>query len=494
MSTTHPDREALLAASNGEITGISLVLLERHLDGCETCRSQVHEFRREWASYLEFHDTHLKAALPAPPTPWEDLRERMTPSRAGATSARWTAMRWVGIAAAATVAILAAWQYLKHPPAVSAAELLGRAVAAAPAPNKTRRIVLRTKRQTLVRAAVSTAPASEPERALRAYFDAANYSWADPLSAQSFQAWRRGLDAPVDHVDEIPAAEGGGEALYRISTSTESGALRHATLSLRQADLAPVSTHLEFQGETVDISHIANSDAPAPTERRNTSPPVEAPLPEAPPPGLADEVRVVAALHSIGADLGEPVVIERTRDAIQVSLFGLPPERMTEIRTALEPFPYVRVDTADSRPRPKPPGPSANPATDRILEWSDTILSRAFAARALATRFPASSEEGLDPASRALLRTMVVDHGQALENALAQLSAELPPRVPAAPGPAAADWRQSTERVLEAARRLDQILNRSFASRGEGKMEDVTEALGQLRAVAAADKPHWSGR
>jgi hypothetical protein len=64
-------------------------------------------------------------------------------------------------------------------------------------------------------------------------FRAANYDWDDPLSAKSFQAWRDRLPEKRDEVIEERDA-------YRIRTSTDSGELLEATLTLRIPDLQPL--------------------------------------------------------------------------------------------------------------------------------------------------------------------------------------------------------------------------------------------------------------
>ncbi len=473
----HPDHEALLAeVTGGEPTSDT----RQHLEICEDCRQMAAELQRQWEAYRVFHKGPMTEMLPQPPQPWEDLRPRMN-TRSG----NW---QWMAIAAAMLLTVLAAWQYLRQPPSVSAAVLLVKAVAAAKTPNPARRIVVRSTRRTLVRPAVEAA-APDSEKDFRALFAEANYSWEEPLSAKSYQEWRGTLESATDHVEEIPAGAAGSEALYLISTSTTTGKIHHATLSLRQADLSPVLTHLEFPGETIEISP---EPAPPPPPAATI---VKAPTMEIPSPGptASDELRVVAALHSLAADLGEPVVIERTAEAIRISMVGVSPERAATIRATLTQLPLVNVAAADLRPSALPPGPSANPAADRILALSDAVMARAFAIRNLEARFP--NGDAMAPPDRDTLRVIFADHAQALEQKLNDLTAAVQPRLPTLTAdPAPPTSKASPESLLAAARDLDQALNRAFASRADSQIEGVAEALAQLRAAVVAHRNHWSNQ
>jgi hypothetical protein len=477
----HPDREALLAEMTG---GDPTRETRQHLESCEDCRQLAAELRRQWDAYRAFHHGPLAEMLPQPPRPWEDLRPRMI--------ARSNVWQWTAIAAAMVVAILAGWQYLRQPPSVSAAALLVKAVAAAKAPSPARRIIVRSTRRTLVRPAIEAVP-RDSEQDFRKLFAEANYSWEEPLSAKSFQEWRGTLESATDHVEEIPAGAAGSEALYLISTSTTTGKIHHATLSLRQADLAPVLTHLEFPGETIEISPEP-SPAPPPAATIVRGP--AAGIPEPGPtlgPTVSDELRVVAALHGLAADLGEPVVVERTSEAIRVSMVGVSPERAAAIRTALTQFPQVHVEAADLRPATAPPGSSANPAADRILALSDALMARAFAIRNLEARFPGGDAMG--PPDRDTLRGIFADHAQVLEQKLSDLTAAVQPRLPTLTAdPTPRSSAASPESLLAAARDLDQALNRAFASRADSQIEGVAEALAQLRAAVVAHRTHWSAQ
>jgi len=492
--SAHPERETLVALMAGEENEETRGG-RHHLDTCSACRESLTDLHEQWDSYVAFHNSHLKPMLPDPPRPWADLRKRMTVASPRVRPSV-SPIRWVAAAAAAAIVVLSTWEYLRQPPSVSAAELLIEAVAKAPPANQTRRILVRSKRKTLVRPAVSTQP-TEADYPFRDQFELAHYDWADPLSARSFQAWRSTLASSTDYVDKVSAVEGRGDALYRIHTVPSTGVVRHATLSLRQRDLAPVATELEFPNEIVEITLTTDAapEAKVPDVVRRSTPSAPLPVPSA--PTMAEELEVVAALHSIRADLGEPVEVDRTDRTIHVALAGIPSARAGEIRAALAAFPAVTIETADARSPLRAAGPSANPAADRILELSDTIMARAFATRDLAARFPAeSAEQQLSDSSKTVLRALYADHGRTIDEALASLSAVLEPylreRTASGAPPAGLRGRSSAERLLETARALDQILNRAFASGDEMGLDGVADALAQLRAEMEMYRPTWS--
>ena len=158
------------------------------------------------------------------------------------------------------------------------------------------------------------------------------------------------------------------------------------------------------------------------------------------PAGVAEELQVVAALHQVGADLGDPVEIARESGQILVSGTGIPPQHQKQIHEALDSMPGVVVrfsepgagapsgpegtppetpalrDSAGSAPPPFQARleerlggrPQFERFSSQLLDGSDAVMSRAYALRRLAQQFPPDVER--------------------------QLSAEGPPRV-ARPGP-----------------------------------------------------------
>ena len=106
--------------------------------------------------------------------------------------------------------------------------------------------------------------------------------------------------------------------------------------------------------------------AVAPREENHpTTSPVEAPssnsvAPSISAPTISDELRVLAALHKVGADLGDPVEVARGAGEIVVSGVGIAPERQQEIQQVLSSMPNVVVRFSESAPTdasPQQPAP-----------------------------------------------------------------------------------------------------------------------------------------
>ena len=87
-------------------------------------------------------------------------------------------------------------------------------------------------------------------------FDAAPFSWEDPLSAKSYAVWHDQLPAKRDQVEAIDRDDSAGVGVYVIRTSTSASTLRTATLTLRARDLRPIREMLEFTSETVEITDV----------------------------------------------------------------------------------------------------------------------------------------------------------------------------------------------------------------------------------------------
>ena len=132
------------------------------------------------------------------------------------------------------------------------------------------------------------------------------------------------------------------------------------------------------------------------------------------PASISEELQVLAALHEIGADLGDPVEVTRAEGQLPVSGVGLRPQRQQEIRRALNGIPHVSIRFAEPDAAEMPAEPAATPAapaTERstgfqarieqqlggrpefekfsgqLLDFDEAAMARAYALRALAQRF-----------------------------------------------------------------------------------------------------------
>jgi len=290
-------------------------------------------------------------------------------------------------------------------------------------------------------------------------------------------------------------------------------ALRHATLKLRTPDLRPVEERLEFSNqEWVEITEIVDDTIPAASDSaaektasaagkakalaNETSRSVRAPAPLA---SAAEELQVIAALHDVGADLGDPVEISRSGSEILVSGVGIAPARQQEIKNALGSQARVVIRFSDSPParvQEQPTTANETPAggdvrqlqarlaeqlggranleqlAAQVLDSSESLMARAYALRRLAEQFPVAVELELSAPDRELLRRLRSEHSAALGQQAAQIDRDVQPILAQVRGDKGApdngdpseSWQAATEGLFQSARRLDKLLGVMFGA------------------------------
>jgi hypothetical protein len=489
----HVGEQRLQQFADGELEGPNADAVRRHVEDCRVCAGRVEEIRRADEAHLEMHRA-LKASDPRPPREWADLRPLVAPSRARGRWWSWAA------AAAIVVAGAAGLSYrLIRPAPVSAAELLRKAAEVEVWQRPTRRIRVRSSKGVTVRPAVVTADSSGDIAAL---FLAARFSWQDPFSARSFADWRNRLPEKRDSVRQ-------SEDRYEIETTTTSaGPLESATLVLDARDLHPVRETLRFTTDQIEISEAQPEVVPvkpvfpaAPRVRRE--------IPE--DAGVAAELKALAALRGIDADLGEPVRVIREGGAVVVAASGLTAARERQVRDAVAGIPGVtfRAEVEDAapddappqrRPQSRPEAPSrlagrlGEDGVNRILDASDAVMARVYALRGLSRRFPPAREAELADADRDVLARLRGEHVSGIRRSLDALGAALAPLLAnrtalseAQLGP----WQDRAERIFSAARSMDQLLTRALAGGGEAPdAAALTSALAQLQTeISLEERP-----
>lgn len=514
--TSHPEPERLLRYVDGELGAASAQEIAKHLMGCGTCRSWLDDLKMGEAAYARTWMQGWRKAAAPPPLPWPDLRKRMTeldetPARVAPPARFWP--QWAAIAAGILLAAIALqWAFVER---VSAAGLLRQAATREGGPAQPRVPIRITSRsRSLVRPAVwrrldkaaSTDRTQQQAASLQVLFEAARYSWEDPLSAQSFSAWRKSLPDRKDRVVKVRGDD--GSAAYEITTQTASGALAEAQLSLRVSDLHAYRGSLRFRdSEYVVISEMVASPVEGPTK-----PPLVAEAPHHSPgdpswtgqPGVAaapepvtpsEELRVWAALRRMNADLGEPIDVERNdlHNVITVTALGMPLERRRVLEDALRGMPRVEVqfqepqgvrspshDVSGARGTREPPlqpeleaqfgsRTVAEEFTNRILEASEACLLRAHAIRKLAQRFPSEMERQLPAQDQSLLQSIYAEHFAGLTAASRTVLVEgrrIAATVDAASTRQPATWQAQASSVVAAVERVDQLLTRMLAVAG----------------------------
>jgi len=478
--TPHPDPETLLRLADDDLSPADAGCVRDHLAECGACRDRMDGLGGLLTDVHHFHQSVIKPGLPDPPREWSNPRwsklARPFPTR-----------RYLA-AAAAVLAAAVLLRWIERPAQVSAAELLQRAEireqTAAPAP---RRIRIRSKNRSWTRAARldhAERPRNGDAAAVARMLEDAGYPWEDPLTAASFAVWRDRLPGKHDDVRKSDEA-------FVVTTSTSAGAIEVASLTLRATDLHAVSATLRFRSdETLEMSELpAETPQPAPPNPPDGAPPsVSRTIPRI---GASEELRVIVALHDIGADLGDPIEVKRNEESIDVTVAGLSAARREQIRSALDGIPGVRIAFEREAGRhfgntspPRSVSPVTNPANplvpdmgDVLIDASDRAVEHAHALAALARRFSRAVEASLDNTGRAELQRIAADHLNAISAAAHQLRVAL--KTTASPGVNVPDWQEAAEGILQAAMDADQELN-SAASDVEGRLARLRAAVARL--------------
>ena len=521
---SHMDEIKLLTYADGELNPTDAAAVHEHLAGCTECRTRLAQLRSDLDDLITRHRERKIAAGHAARS-WADLTPEFDRLDGRRIRTRFLppipARAWISMAAAALFAAVI-WNFSTGR-TVSAAQLLEKASGRYAASEPSRRIAIKTRRHTFVRPARLTAsspqrPATlDPSSELRILFEQANFSWDDPLSARSFPRWRDQLPAKQDHVSVIEPANGSGERLYRIRTTTSHGVLPDAALTMRAVDLRPLSETLQFRNnEVVEISETAPAEPVTPgkpqmPESRIASEPGEI---RGTPVGPAEELRVLAALNEIGADLGDPVEVIRddSLGRLTITGVGVAPARQQQIRDAIRDIPGVTVDFTQPRPlEPGAPREAPAPVTaprrsalhdqlearlgagdrveqfiDMLIADSESALARAHALRKLAARFPPGVERTLSSPERQVLGDLRSRHVQALSSLSRSIENRLTDLIgspTAAPVRACTDWQECANSVLQASQSFDQILNAALAGT---EVVTLKGALGRWRRQIAA--------
>jgi Putative zinc-finger len=271
-----------------------------------------------------------------------------------------------------------------------------------------------------------------------------------------------------------------------------------ATLTWRAAIFRPAAPPPEAKSQPVKASAASPARAIPGTDSQALSVPGIAVRPSAetapPPAGPGDELQAMAALHQLGADLGDPVEVAREGSQVVVSGAGISTELQRRIQEAMLSIPHVVVRfsepaapppdrlpaAADTAPA-SPASPSTTPSrleselggraqlasfSSQLLDHDEAAMARIYAVHRLAQQFPQEVERQLDSGKQRLLWSLAREHIAALATEVSTLdrlaapillplasSAPLPPR-----RADAANWQAAAESLFQSARQSDTIL------------------------------------
>jgi hypothetical protein len=242
--------------------------------------------------------------------------------------------------------------------------------------------------------------------------------------------------------------------------------------------------------------------------------------------GVADELEAVAALHQLGADLGDPVEVAREDGRVVVRGSGLSPSLERQIREAFVSLPEVELrfprpsstvatpsvpgqEAAPSRGAGAIPGASARTASQdrletqlggraqfeifssQLLDHQEAAMARIYALHRLATQFPESVESQLSAGNRRMLHDMGREHAAALDRELAAIERAAGPvlasmAAPVPPGTAvsAATWQAAAGDLFARGRQLDSLIAALLGAAPEPAGQDGNPSQALLVALA----------
>jgi hypothetical protein len=238
--------------------------------------------------------------------------------------------------------------------------------------------------------------------------------------------------------------------------------------------------------------------------------------------GPEDTLRVLAALNSIGADVGEPIDVSEDvqHRNVVVHASGLSADRAREISNVLTHLPRVALafdPSASPSPQPRPSAAERystdtpesfrqqleqrfggvavlQETTDRVLDESSSSVAQAHGMQVLARAFPPEIEAHLSPDGRKVLNALRISHIDALEQTISKIKTDLAPLIQGPPSPWSDpraqlnNWQAGVLSVVMSVEATDKLLNRLLAgsyslANGEDMLHELPTQIGQLEAA-----------
>jgi hypothetical protein len=537
----------MLAYMDGELSKSETRRAEDHLHSCWTCLTEVERLKADIATILDAQNERFSPALPPPPKPWtsfETLLARRLPAQPASVWMRLTAHQdeflspiRVLMVSAIIVALVVCVYSIFRTKAVSAKEVLQRVQAAdsqrnAIAKNQVIRERVRIRKtmrgqshpplasidtwKSPTAAYWNVTESDSPAAELKAQYQAHGIPVSLPLSAASVDSWGRaaggaptvsqqGSDVDVSFAGTSNGVEGTVERV-NLLVQSETWQVKQMTLEFRDESFEVTQDEFDVLPTSAVPTELLAYLEPAPPlftqpVAHSVSGAVAGSI-HLPMVNLDKaELDVFATLHSLKADLGEPVTVTRSSQAIQVGVWELPPEQQDELRAALGDEPGVQVElTAPRVPLKESAIALATPPTttggvplhievesgdedkrlftffgsaereqdftNEALGTSTAILSHLYALRNLQGQFPPDKDISLNPAEQSQLHMLVQDHATAISTNLDALVRQFGPLdanfgvtpCTSSVAPTATSWQGESLKALDTARVIDHIL------------------------------------
>jgi hypothetical protein len=534
----HLSDEWLLLSLDGELSASDHALVKDHVRACWSCRARREQLERTIEEIVEYEHVLIAPYMPPPRGGEAIFRARLNQLAVelGNPSVVW---RWPRMAlhagrsllsspgtwATSAAVILAIALYVligrEKTPIVSANQLLQRATASETGslaglkqPVAVQKVSIKAGShgitRTLYRDTVHKRQAyrsdvsASDERAAERDFERSSFKWDAPLSPQAYSQWRNGV---AQRKDVVTRLNGG---LLRLDTAAGSGPLAEASLTVRASDYHAVAEELRLrdneQIEVVELSFdVVGLSTLAPDVFSSSALPGPLALPPVPvAPShhatldavqiAASELQVRAALHSIGADMGEQITVRPTAGGL-ILVEGIAEDeaRRRQMLNALVTIPHTSLRLTTVAQMMANPHTSRSPANsdstspvtivtaspplledelkqrfpdgDQRTEYVNLSLSlcqsasaRAWALTRLADRYTSQRIALLDPEGQRQLRSLLTDHITTLREDVSRLQNQLGQVLSSASNTAAAntapemtdqsiDWRSRAHRI-----------------------------------------------
>jgi anti-sigma factor RsiW len=112
--SNHPEQSLLLRYIDGELPGRKSRAVQRHLEACWECRTEVEELQQTVAECVRYRKQVLAEALPAPPQEWRDIYREFDRIDAATARRAFFPWRWGLAAAVAALAVAGTLYYKVH--------------------------------------------------------------------------------------------------------------------------------------------------------------------------------------------------------------------------------------------------------------------------------------------------------------------------------------------------------------------------------------------
>ena len=388
----HPSDTDLLLYIDGELSSAKTTRIKKHIDQCWRCRRVVQQMQETISGFVNYLDNEYTPSLSPPPHGWNRFPPMLSQLGAADRPAVRRILSSLGFRAVAIAGLIVVLVvYLTRIPAVSAKEILTRAVRSERTATKSVRTVsmvsrgrrvVRTIARDHPRPAIVPSDDSRFENELQSLYEANQLDWGDPLSATAFARWHDGLTRKLDSI----RTTADGITLQTINEAAVApGTIMRAELGVRKDDYHSVREALWVKGSLanfeIEVREVFSTASPQEGDTK-----VVAQVPTVPNRVAADslasapaietkstsagpelELEALTLLHSVGGDLGQEASISHLSNGhLQIAGVIDEPSRRTELFTALAPLagnPQVEIKLLTTQDALKnlPPAHSSEP-------------------------------------------------------------------------------------------------------------------------------------